>query len=204
MKKLSKLIDVRSSALVLLLILPLFASNQILSIQTSSLTGYIQKAHIAFAAVDNNNSKNNNKVTSNKNITTYSSITTNETTQKWIDKLSQVKIGFSYFPNYAFYGNILNLKFTVQDLKTGNIYLKGLSARVTIINNLTSAKLNKLLSIRNGDFSTFNNTSAASDDSFSLKYQFNEPGIHPDIFRVDSKNFSSLSSFNVIVHSEDG
>jgi hypothetical protein len=44
----------------------------------------------------------------------------------------------------------------------------------------------------------------AFDASFSLKYQFNEPGIHPAIFRVDSKNFSSLSSFSVRLPKDDG
>jgi hypothetical protein len=59
------------------------------------------------------------------------------------------------------------------------------------------------LSVRDGDFSTFNNTSTAFDASFSLKYQFNEPGIHPAIFRVDSKNLS-LSSFSVRLSKDDG
>ncbi|MFZ0894484.1 MAG: hypothetical protein WAZ77_08285 [Candidatus Nitrosopolaris sp.] len=60
------------------------------------------------------------------------------------------------------------------------------------------------MSVRDGDFFTFNNTSTAFNASFSLKYQFNEPGIHPAIFRVDSKNFSSLSSFSVRLSKDDG
>jgi hypothetical protein len=138
-------------------------------------------------------------------ITTNSSSTHNpyvfgNATQEWIDKEHNIKILFSPSPEYPSIGNLTQLSFNVQDLKTGS-HIKNANATVTVINNSTAnigARTNK--GTPNGDFSIFKNI-AAPNGSFSVKQNFLQAGTHQIIARINSKNnvFSALASFNVIV-----
>jgi hypothetical protein len=88
---------------------------------------------------------------------TYNPYVFGNATQQWIDKEHNVKILFSPSPEYPAIGNLTQLSFNVQDLKTGS-HLKNVNATVTVINNLTAnvgAGINK--GTPNRDFSIFKN-----------------------------------------------
>jgi hypothetical protein len=118
-------------------------------------------------------------------------------TQDWKDTENNVKIHFTYLPEYPLAGNITKLIFHVQNLQTGN-YLKNLVAGIAIANNLTTAKIDGIKDT-NGAFSRFTNISAANG-TFSLNYWFLEEGTHQVIVNIRSENFSpALASFSVVV-----
>lgn len=107
---------------------------------------------------------------------------------------------FSPSPEYPSVGNLTQLSFNVQDLKTGN-HVKNVTGTVTVINNFTAnvnTGINK--GTPNGDFSIFK-TISAPNGSFSIKDHFLQAGAHQIIARINSKNniFSVLASLNVIV-----
>jgi hypothetical protein len=131
---------------------------------------------------------------------TYNPYVFGNATQEWIDKEHNVKILFTPSPEYPSVGNLTQLSFNVQDLKTGS-HLKNETATVTVINNSsanTGTGMNK--GNPNGEFSIFRNI-GAPNGSFSVKYHFLQPGTHQVIARINSKDniFSALASFNVIV-----
>jgi len=105
-----------------------------------------------------------------------------------------------HLTEYPLVGNLTQLSFNVQDLKTGS-HLKKVTATVTVINNST-ANIGTGISkgTTNGDFSIFKNISAPNG-SFSVKDHFLQAGTHQIIARMNSKNniFSALASFDVIV-----
>jgi hypothetical protein len=118
-------------------------------------------------------------------------------TQDWKDPENNVKIHFTYLPEYPLPENITKLIFHVQSLQTGS-YLKNLVAGITITNNLTTAKIDGIKDT-NGAFSRFTNLRAANG-IFSLNYRFLEEGIHQVIVNIHSENFSlALASFSVVV-----
>jgi hypothetical protein len=118
-------------------------------------------------------------------------------TQDWKDPENNVKIHFTYLPEYPLPENITKLIFHVQSLQTGS-YLKNLVASITITNNLTTAKIDGIKDT-NGAFSRFTNLRAANG-IFSLNYRFLEEGIHQVIVNIHSENFSlALASFSVVV-----
>jgi hypothetical protein len=118
-------------------------------------------------------------------------------TQDWKDTENNVKIHFTYLPEYPLPGNITKLIFHVHNLQTGS-YLKNLMAGVTITNNMTTARLDGIKDT-NGAFSRFTNI-RADNGIFSLNYRFFEEGIHQVIVNVRSENFSlALASFSVVV-----
>ena len=118
-------------------------------------------------------------------------------TQDWKDTENNVKIHFTYLPEYPLPGNITKLIFHVHNLQTGS-YLKNLVAGVTITNNLTTAKIDGIKDT-NGAFSRFTNIPGASG-IFSLNYRFLEEGTHQVIVNIRSENFSlALASFSVVV-----
>lgn len=118
-------------------------------------------------------------------------------TQDWKDTENNVKIHFTYLPEYPLPGNITKLIFHVHNLQTGS-YLKNLVAGVTITNNMTTARLDGIKDT-NGAFSRFTNI-RADNGIFSLNYRFLEEGIHQVIVNIRSENFSlALASFSVVV-----
>jgi hypothetical protein len=125
-------------------------------------------------------------------MTAYAQPTTSKT-QTWIDKQNNIKIQFTYQPENPVVNTPTELKFTIQNLKTGE-YLKNLFARVVITNGQRSFK--------------FTNIAIPTDGNFSVKYLFPDSGAYQIITRIDdlendSNNnnyrFSTLSSFQVFV-----
>lgn len=118
-------------------------------------------------------------------------------TEDWKDPENNVKIHFTYLPEYPLPGNITTLIFHVQNLQTGS-YLKNLVAGITITNNLTTAKIDGIKDT-NGVFSRFTNIPSANG-IFSLNYRFLEEGTHQVIVNIRSQNFSlALASFSLVV-----
>jgi hypothetical protein len=135
-----------------------------------------------------------------KNMSTSSKIgqyTNANNTQDWEDHENNVKIHFTYLPEYPLPGNATKLIFLVQNLQTGS-YLKNLLADITITNNMTIARIDGIKDT-NGAFSRFTNLSA-DNGIFFLNYRFLEEGIHQVIVNIRSENFSlALASFSVVV-----
>lgn len=106
--------------------------------------------------------------------------------QEWKDQQNNIKIQFSYSPDKPLLYNTTDLKFSVQDLKTGN-HINDVIASITII------KGDKI-------FFRFNNL-VIQDGDLSLKVKFSEDGSYQVISQVRTKdNFAMvLASFNILV-----
>ena len=118
-------------------------------------------------------------------------------TEDWKDPENNVKIHFTYLPEYPLPGNITTLIFYVQNLQTGS-YLKNLVAGITITNNLTTAKIDGIKDT-NGAFSRFTKIPSVNG-IFSLNHRFLEKGTHQVIVNIRSQNFSlALASFSLVV-----
>jgi hypothetical protein len=116
-----------------------------------------------------------------------SSSSSGNRTQTWIDKLNNLKIQFRYLPENPAIDTPTELKFNVLNLQTGS-HLKDLSARIVVLTNSGGQQRSF----------KFTNISAA-DGNFSVKYLFPDSGSYQVLSKIDSKNSSTLSSFNVIV-----
>lgn len=106
--------------------------------------------------------------------------------QEWKDQQNAVKVLFSYSPEKPLLYTPTDLKFSIQDLKTGN-HLKDLVMNSTIIkDDKIFFKFNGV-TIKNGDL--------------SLKAQFPEDGNYQIISQVRSKDnvATALTSFNIFV-----
>lgn len=108
-------------------------------------------------------------------------------TQTWLDKLNNLKIQFTYSPENPAIDTPTELKFNVLNLQTGS-NLKDLSARIVVLTNSGGQQRSF----------KFTNISAA-DGNFSVKYLFPDSGSYQVIPRIDSKDSSTLASFNVFV-----
>jgi hypothetical protein len=116
-----------------------------------------------------------------------SSSSPSSTQQTWIDKLNNLKMQFGYSPKEPVIDKPTELGFTVQNLQTGE-QIKNLSARVVVVNNA------------GGQLRTFKFTNiTAPNGIFSVNYLFPDSGSYNIITKLDSKNYSSLASFNVFV-----
>jgi hypothetical protein len=94
---------------------------------------------------------------------------------------------FGYSPKEPVIDKPTELGFTVQNLQTGE-QIKNLSARVVVVNNA------------GGQLRTFKFTNiTAPNGIFSVNYLFPDSGSYNIITKLDSKNYSSLASFNVFV-----
>jgi hypothetical protein len=109
--------------------------------------------------------------------------------QVWTDRENNMKILFTYSPGNPMINTPTELKFSVDNLQTGN-HLKNLLATVVIINN--SSGQPKIFKFKN---------IAAPYGNFSVEYLFPELGIYQVITRINSTNPSllALASFKVIV-----
>jgi hypothetical protein len=116
-----------------------------------------------------------------------SSSSSGNRTQTWIDKLNNLKIQFRYLPENPAIDTPTELKFNILNLQTGS-HLKDLSARIVVLTNSGGQQRSF----------KFTNISAA-DGNFSVKYLFPDSGSYQVLSKIDSKNSSTLSSFNVIV-----
>ena len=120
---------------------------------------------------------------------TSSSSSSNTTTQQtWIDKLNNLKIQFGYIPSKPIIDAPTQLKFTVQNLQTGE-QLKNLSARAVVLSNAGGQQRSF----------KFTSITAAPDGTYSVKYLFPDSGLYQVITKIGSNDFTSLASFNVSV-----
>lgn len=137
-------------------------------------------------------------LSSNTDINNTGQYTNANNTLDWKDPENNLRIHFTYLPEYPLAGNITKLVFHVQNLQTGN-YLKNLVAGITITNNMTIAKIDGIKDT-NGAFSRFTNILVANG-IFSLNYRFLEEGTHQVIVNMRSGNFSlALASFSSSTH----
>jgi len=120
------------------------------------------------------------------NPVAYASIINNNNSQEWVDKLTNIKILFTYELDKPTINNLNELNFTVDDLKTGN-NLKNVTADVTVINNPDPTF-------------KFDNITA-SNGRFSIKCPFLNEGMHQVIvnLRLNNNYALALASFNLTV-----
>lgn len=105
--------------------------------------------------------------------------------QEWKDQQNNIKIQFSYNPPNPLLYNMTDLKFSMQDLKTGN-HIKDLVTSITIIKDDKIFFRSNNVTIQDGDL--------------SLKVKFLEDGNYQVISQVRKDNFAmTLASFNILV-----
>jgi hypothetical protein len=109
----------------------------------------------------------------------------NNITQEWRDRQNNIKIQFSYLPEHPTMEDLIQLRFSIQNLQTGN-NLKNLVAKITMINTDYNATY-KLGNI------------TVTDGDFSIKSPTLDPGVHRVIIKINSKDYSSLASFSMSV-----
>jgi hypothetical protein len=109
---------------------------------------------------------------------------TGNRTQQWISPQQNVKIEFTYEPEKPLLYSPTELKFSVQNLQTGE-HLKELLAKITVINGQGFFKFNNM-KVQNGDF--------------SINSTFPNEGTYQVILRINSKDYAiALASFKVFV-----
>jgi hypothetical protein len=103
--------------------------------------------------------------------------------QEWIDKSKNIKIQFAYSPEKPIIDTFTELKFSVQDLETGE-HIKNFDARVVVTNGQRLFKFENI-TVANGDF--------------SVKYLFPDDGTHQVLTRINTNHSILLASFSVFV-----
>jgi hypothetical protein len=107
--------------------------------------------------------------------------------QIWTNAEQNLKIQFTYQPQKPVLDQPTELKFVVQNLKTGD-YLKNLVANILVTHNSS------------GQFSNFRfGNITVPTGQFSVKYLFQDTGIFEIIARVSGKDIAALAAFKVIV-----
>jgi hypothetical protein len=106
--------------------------------------------------------------------------------QEWKDQRDNIKIQFSYSPDNPLVYTMTDLKFSIQDLNTGN-HMKDL------ISSLTITKDDKI-------FFKFDDVAIQNGD-LSLRVQFSEDGNYRAISQVSTTDNAAvaLASFNILV-----
>ena len=103
--------------------------------------------------------------------------------QELVDKNKNIKIQFAYSPEKPIIDTFTELKFSVQDLETGE-HIKDFDARAVVTNGQRLFK--------------FENITVADGD-FSVKYLFPDDGTHQVLTRINTNNSILLASFSVFV-----
>jgi hypothetical protein len=119
--------------------------------------------------------------------TSSSSSSSVNRTQTWTDKLNNLKVQFTYSPDNPAIDTPTELNFNVLNLQTGS-HLKDLFARIVVLTNSGGQQRSF----------KFTNISGA-DGNFSVKYLFPDSGSYQVISKIDSKDSTTLASFNVFV-----
>jgi hypothetical protein len=118
---------------------------------------------------------------------TSSSSSSVNRTQTWTDKLNNLKVQFTYSPDNPAIDTPTKLNFNVLNLQTDS-HLKDLFARIVVLTN------------SGGQQRSFKFTNISADDgNFSVKYLFPDSGSYQVISKIDSKDSTTLASFNVFV-----
>ena len=103
--------------------------------------------------------------------------------QEWVDESKNIKIQFAYSPEKPIIDTFTELKFSVQDLETGE-HINNFDARAVVTNGQRLFK--------------FENITVAKGD-FSVKYLFPDDGTHQVLTRINTNNTILLASFSVFV-----
>lgn len=110
--------------------------------------------------------------------------------QIWTNSEQNVKIVFSYQPQKPILDQPTELKFLVQNLKTGD-YLKNLTANILVTYNSS------------GEFGGYENTKFSdikvANGQFSANYLFEDTGLFEIITRISGNGVAALAPFKVIV-----
>jgi hypothetical protein len=110
--------------------------------------------------------------------------------QIWTNTEQNMKIVFSYQPQKPILDQPTELKFLVENLKTGN-YLKNVVANILVTYNSS------------GEFGGYENTKfsniAVPNGQFSVKYLFEDTGLFEIITRISGNGVAALAPFKVIV-----
>jgi hypothetical protein len=130
---------------------------------------------------------NNNHIwalsSSSSNLTTN----TNTNIQSWTDPEQNLKIQFTYQPQKPVIDQPTELKFTVQNLNTGQ-YLKNLVANVLVTDNVSGQ-------YRNYKFDNI----VVPNGQFSVHYLFPDVGLYEVVTRISAKDIAALAPFKVVV-----
>jgi hypothetical protein len=107
--------------------------------------------------------------------------------QEWTDPNGGISTLFVYEPEKPVIDTFTELKFSIQNIATGNHIsdTDNAKARVVITNGQRLFK--------------FENITVGDDGHFSVKYLFPDDGTHQVITRLDTNDSSTASSFNVFV-----
>jgi hypothetical protein len=107
--------------------------------------------------------------------------------QEWTDPYNGISTQFVYEPEKPVIDTFTELKFSIQNITTGNHIsdTDNAKARVVITNGQRLFK--------------FENITVGDDGHFSVKYLFPDDGTHQVITRLDTNDSSTASSFNVFV-----
>jgi hypothetical protein len=123
------------------------------------------------------------------NISTYAQLS-GDKIQEWINRSYNVKIQFTYAPQRPLIGAVTVLKFSIQDLRSGE-HLKNLIATgITVTDGQRVFKFNNI---------------PIPAGNFSIKMRFMNEGTYQVITRIDSKNDNddniaiALATFKVFV-----
>lgn len=109
--------------------------------------------------------------------------------QEWIDKQSNTKVLFTYSPENPLVGGFTELKFDIEDSKTGT-HLKDVFARVTIIDGQQQQQQVPLKFY----------SMSAPNGHFSINYQFPLEGTYQIFVKVESKYSAlTLASFKMFI-----
>lgn len=122
---------------------------------------------------------------SSNNIATNTNTNTN--IQSWTDPEQNLKIQFTYQPQKPVIDQPTELKFTVQNLNTGQ-YLKNLVANVLVTDNASGQ-------YRNYKFDNI----VVPNGQFSVHYLFPDVGLFEVITRISAKDIAALAPFKVVV-----
>ena len=107
--------------------------------------------------------------------------------QEWTDPYNGISTKFVYEPEKPVIDTFTELKFSIQNIATGNHIsdTDNAKARVVITNGQRLFK--------------FENITVGDNGHFSVKYLFPDDGTHQVITRLDTNDSSTASSFNVFV-----
>lgn len=107
--------------------------------------------------------------------------------QEWTDPYNGISTQFVYEPEKPVIDTFTELKFSIQNIATGNHISDTDNAKARIV-------------ITNGQrLFKFENITVGDDGHFSVKYLFPDDGTHQVITRLDTNDSSTASSFNVFV-----
>jgi hypothetical protein len=132
---------------------------------------------------------NNNRAWALSSSSPSNNIATNTNTkiQSWTDPEQNLKIQFTYQPQKPVIDQPTELKFTVQNLNTGQ-YLRNLVANVLVTDNASGQYRNYKV-----------DNIVVPNGQFSVHYLFPDVGLYEVITRISAKDIAALAPFKIVV-----